>query len=146
MGPRHIAFGFLGFAVESLVLSSCVAPWTPAQVNEVAAECRKGIENGSIAPRPSPRIGIPAEPKPAGTPVVVYGASWCKACAIARSYLARRGIPYTELDVEEDESAAAARDAALASVGLGRTTSLPVVDVRGTVTIGFFPCVVEKVW
>ncbi len=66
--------------------------------------------------------------------------------ATAQAYLARRGIPYVERDVEEDRSAAASRDATPRAAGLRQTRTLPVVDVRGTVTIGFFPCVVEKVW
>ena len=48
--------------------------------------------------------------------------------------------------MDEDPSAAASRDATLAAAGLRLTKTLPVIDVRGTVTIGFFPCVVEKVW
>jgi glutaredoxin len=150
LSPRALpwsrpAIALLG-AAFSILSPSCMPVWTPADMDRVAAECRKGIENGSIAPRQSRYIGIPAAPKPPGTPVVIYGASWCRACALAKTYLARRGIPYVDRDVEEDASAVEDRDAALASVGLAPSTSLPIVDVRGTVTIGFFPCVIEKVW
>ena len=135
-----------GATVALAVLGSCGRPWTPTQIDQVAAQCHAGIESGSIAPRQSRDIGIPAKPKPAGDPVVIYGASWCPACTTAKAYLVRRGIPYVERDVEEDPSVAASRDATLAAAGLGLTKTLPVVDVRGTVTIGFFPCVIEKAW
>ncbi len=127
-------------------LQSCASAWTPAQIDAVAAQCRTGIEKGTIAPRQSADVGIPAQPKPPGTPVEIYGASWCSACATAKAYLTRRGIPYVDHDVEDDASAAAARDAELTAVGLRPTGDIPVIDVRGTVTIGFFPCVIEKVW
>jgi arsenate reductase-like glutaredoxin family protein len=119
---------------------------TPAELDKIAGQCRAGIADGSIALRPSTSIGIPAEPEPAGKPVIIYGASWCSACAGAVAYLERRRIPYVERDVEKDASAGADLSALLASVGLPPTRALPVVDVRGTVMIGFNPCVVEKFW
>jgi glutaredoxin len=86
-----------------------------------------------------------ASPKPAGTPVIVYGASWCSACRIAEDYMRRRGIPYTVADVD-DEKAAHDRVATLAAAQLPVSNTLPVIDVRGTVTVGFMPCVLEKAW
>jgi len=55
-------------------------------------------------------------------------------------------IPFVERDVEEDPGAQADSDRALARAGLVSTHTLPVVDVRGTVMIGFMPCIVEAAW
>jgi glutaredoxin len=81
-----------------------------------------------------------------GTPVVVYGTSWCKACEATTEYLARRQIPFVEKDVENDEDAAAEMRATLKTAGLRQANAFPVIDVRGTVTVGFFPCVLEAAW
>jgi glutaredoxin len=135
---RHFLATFVG-----LGFVGCAPTWTPEQIDTVATQCRAGIDDGRIAPRPSPRISIPPQLKPAGEPVIVYGASWCSACAIAEAYLDRRRIAYEARDVESNEGAAA-RDEALARAGLGPSSALPVIDARGVVTIGFFPCVIEK--
>jgi glutaredoxin len=133
-------------AALTALATGCASTFSAERIDDIATSCRAGIADGRINPRSSPNLGIPVQPRPAGEPVVIYGASWCAACAAAKAYMARRAIPFVERDVEEDPSAARARDAALASVGLGQTKSLPVIDVRGTVTIGFQPCVIEKVW
>jgi glutaredoxin len=117
--------------------------WTPDQIDEIAAHCQAWIESGT-APRQSPSIGIPAHLRPAGEPVIIYSAAWCTACATAEAYLARRRIAYVSRDVEVDGAAADERDQALARVGLGPTNAVPVVDVRGVVTVGFAPCVIER--
>ena len=50
-------------------------------------------------------------------------------------------------DVEEDAGARAALADATDAAGLGRSVrSLPVIDVRGTVVVGFAPCVLEQAW
>jgi glutaredoxin len=135
-----------GGLLALLILGSCAPTWSPAQIDEVSARCQTDLRDGSLALRPSRAIGIPEHARPTGEPVVVYGASWCSACEIATAYLARRGIPYVERDIEKDRSAAAACKAALNAVGLRFTGSIPVIDVRGFVTIGFFPCAIEQAW
>ncbi len=82
---------------------------------------------------------------PRGTPVVVYGASWCVACEDAAKYMQLEGIPFVERDIEDDAGEAAS-ERALRAAGLAPTRSLPVIDVRGTVTIGFIPCVIDAAW
>jgi glutaredoxin len=83
-------------------------------------------------------------PAARGSLGIIYGASWCGACHVAAQYLTRRGIPFVEKDVEEDPAAKHAADAALAAASLGGQHGLPVVDVRGTLMIGFLPCLVEQ--
>jgi glutaredoxin len=127
--------------------SACVAgsQWSSEKIDAVAGACRERPFEPRAA-SPGEGIAVPMRSKPAGTPVVVYGASWCEACAIAAAYLTRRGIPFVEKDVEEDDAAAVARLATLIAAGLQPRKTLPVVDVRGTVTLGFYPCVVEEAW
>jgi glutaredoxin len=83
-------------------------------------------------------------PRPAGRPVVIiYGAEWCGACHEAARYLRSKGIPYVEKDVEKDSGAASEMQQKLARNGL-RAGSIPVIDVRGKVMVGFNPQEVES--
>ena len=41
----------------------------------------------------------------AAGPVVMYATSWCPYCAKARAYFGRKGIAYTEYDVEKSPTA-----------------------------------------
>jgi glutaredoxin len=77
---------------------------------------------------------------------VIYGADWCEACAVAKEYMSRRSIPFVEHDVETDEGAKSQKDATLTAAGLPLSNNLPVIDVRGTVTTGFMPCVLDAAW
>jgi glutaredoxin len=122
--------------------------WSPAQIDQFYAGCRERLDrNGGARPvTPGDHVGLRAPADPRGTPIVIYGASWCGACHVAAQYLARRSIPFVEKDVEEDPAAKQAADAALAAASLGGQHGLPVMDVRGTVMIGFLPCLVEQAW
>ncbi len=68
--------------------------------------------------------------------VVIYGAEWCGACHDAARYLRRKGVAYVEKDIEKDADAAREMQAKLARNGL-RAGSIPVIDVRGKVMVGF---------
>jgi len=96
----------------------------------------------SSAPGAQADVGAPG--KPASRPVViVYGASWCGACHQAMDYLRRKGIPYVEKDVEKDPAAAREMQQKLAKNGLP-AGSIPVIDVRGKVMIGFDPHAIDS--
>jgi glutaredoxin len=87
---------------------------------------------------------LPGATKPASrTLVVIYGAEWCGACHDAARYLRRKGIAYVEKDVEKDPSAAREMQEKLAKRGL-HTGSIPVLDVRGKVMVGFNPAEVDS--
>jgi glutaredoxin len=75
--------------------------------------------------------------------VIVYGAEWCGACHDAMKYLKRKGIPYVEKDVEKDPAAAREMQEKLARNGL-RSGSIPVIDVRGKVMVGFNATEIEN--
>jgi glutaredoxin len=97
-------------------------------------------------PSAAPSGGAGAENAPQGsaqTPpmratVVVYGAEWCGACHEAARYLRRKGIAYVEKDIEKDPGAAREMQAKLERSGL-RGGSIPVIDVRGKIMVGFNP-------
>jgi glutaredoxin len=93
------------------------------------------------APPPASAGAPPSDPsnRPASrTLVIIYGAEWCGACHDAARYLRKKGIPYVEKDIEKDPSAAREMQQKLAKQGL-RTSSIPVLDVRGKVVVGFNP-------
>jgi len=79
----------------------------------------------------------------AGRPsVIVYGASWCSACHSAMAYFKKKGISFIEKDIEKDPEAAAEMNGKLRRAGL-RGGSIPVLDVRGRIFVGFDPRTVE---
>jgi glutaredoxin len=78
----------------------------------------------------------------AGAVVVIYGAEWCGACHEAAKYLRAKGIAYVDKDVEKDPAAAEEMQQKLAKNGL-RNGSIPVIDVRGKVMVGFNPAEID---
>jgi glutaredoxin len=76
-------------------------------------------------------------------PVIIYGASWCGPCHQAAAYLKKRGVRFIEHDIEQDSVAAREMQAKLAKVG-SRGGSIPVIDVRGTILVGFDAAAVER--
>jgi glutaredoxin len=80
---------------------------------------------------------------PAHPVVIIYGAEWCGACHEAARYMRSKGIAYVEKDVEKDSGAAHEMQEKLARNGL-RAGSIPVIDVRGKVMVGFNPEEVES--
>jgi glutaredoxin len=72
----------------------------------------------------------------AGVSVIIYGASWCGPCHQAAEYLTKRGVKFVLHDIEKDSSAQREMQAKLAKAG-ARGGSIPVLDVRGRILIGF---------
>lgn len=73
----------------------------------------------------------------AGQPaVIIYGASWCGPCHQAAAYLKKRGVRFVEHDIEQDSSAAREMQSKLSKAGV-RGGSIPVLDVRGRILVGF---------
>jgi glutaredoxin len=83
-----------------------------------------------------------AKARPAGFTVIVYGASWCGACHEAVAYLKRRKIPVIEKDIEQDPAAQSEMQTKLTRAGV-HGGSIPVIDVRGKILIGFEPHALE---
>lgn len=84
-----------------------------------------------------------AEHPPTQGVVVIYGAEWCGACHEAARYLRKKGIAYVEKDVEKDPSAAREMQQKLARSGL-HSGSIPVLDVRGKMMVGFNPAEIDS--
>ncbi|MDY7229311.1 glutaredoxin domain-containing protein [Hyalangium rubrum] len=83
---------------------------------------------------PSRRTGSRAEARSEG--VVIYTTAWCGYCKRAKAWLKARGVAFVERDVEKDPDAAAelANKAAAAKKS---PRGVPVIDVKGTLVLGF---------
>lgn len=68
--------------------------------------------------------------------VVVYKTVWCGVCTKLQQYLKQKGVEFVAKDIEKDKAAAAelAAKAKKAGISLG---SVPVIDVRGEMMVGF---------
>lgn len=77
-------------------------------------------------------------PPGSGGPVVIYGADWCKPCHQAEDYLRQRKVAVVLKDIEQDPAAQAEMQRKLAAANL-RNASIPVIDVGGTLLVGFSP-------
>jgi glutaredoxin len=90
-------------------------------------------------PRPANDTGSrdapPAQQSGAVT-VIIYGASWCGPCHQAADYLKSRGVAYVMKDIEETPGAASEMRDKLSRAG-NRGGSIPVIDVRGQILVGF---------
>ena len=75
--------------------------------------------------------------------VIVYKTAWCGVCKKVESYLKKKGVPYTAKDIETDRAAASELQAK-ASQQKVRTGSVPVIDVKGTLIVGFDRARLEK--
>jgi glutaredoxin len=110
---------------------------------------RKAFATASAPPEESATETSPEEPaggasaaKRAPLTVIVYGASWCAACHEAVAYLKRRKVPVIEKDIEQDPAADNEMRAKLARAGV-HGGSIPVIDVKGKILIGFEPHALE---
>jgi glutaredoxin-like YruB-family protein len=65
------------------------------------------------------------------TKVTVYSATWCAFCHQAKQYFDKIGVKYTDKDVESDPSIAQE------SIKLSGQTGIPVINIDGTIIIGF---------
>jgi glutaredoxin len=129
--------------------------WMTRTDFEQMAVARREKTGPTLAQTAAPGTGAPAASDqggaardPAGgaaaarATVIIYGAEWCGACHDAAKYLRKKGIAYIEKDVEKDPDAAREMQAKLAKNGL-RAGSIPVIDVRGHVMVGFNPVEID---
>jgi len=79
----------------------------------------------------------------ASSDVIIYGASWCGACHEAQAFLRARGIPFIERDIERDPGAREAMQQAASAAGIP-TSSIPIIDFRGTIIRGFDQQALER--
>lgn len=69
--------------------------------------------------------------------VIVYSTPTCPYCVMAKNYFKKAGVEYKDVDVSVDESAA--REMVMKSGQMG----VPVIDINGSVVVGFRPDVFE---
>lgn len=84
-----------------------------------------------------------AAAEPANKSVVVYGATWCGACAKTRSYLKSKHVPFVDKDIDADSSAAREMRVKLSKAGI-QSSGIPVIDVGGKVMVGFDPGALDR--
>jgi glutaredoxin len=112
---------------------------------------RRGAWESEIEKRREAYLAKTAPPRQAGTgsdgegppgqargavTVIIYGASWCGPCHQAADYLKSRGVSYVMKDIEETPGAADEMRDKLSRAG-HHGGSIPVIDVRGQILIGF---------
>lgn len=86
------------------------------------------------AARVSRLLGLAPAVEPAR--VILYSAPWCGFCKKAAAYLRGRGVPFEQRDIEASQAAAEELSAKLQRAGL-RGGGIPVLDIDGTIVIGF---------
>jgi len=65
------------------------------------------------------------------TNVVIYSASWCAFCHMAKQYLGGLKVPFKEIDVEHDHEAARELVEKTGQAGI------PVIEIGDETIIGF---------
>ena len=64
-------------------------------------------------------------------PIKVYTTPACPYCTILKEFLKRNNVEFEEIDV------AANRDAALEMIAKSGQIGVPVIDIDGTIVIGY---------
>jgi glutaredoxin 3 len=70
--------------------------------------------------------------------VKVFSTPSCPWCTRAKDYLKSKGVNYTDLDVSQD------RNAAMEMIQKSRQRGVPVLDINGTIVIGFNQPEIDK--
>ncbi|MGE5247817.1 MAG: glutaredoxin family protein [Verrucomicrobiota bacterium] len=63
--------------------------------------------------------------------IVIYNTSWCRDCKAAKKFLAERGLPFEEIDIEQHPEAA--EIVMKMNDGMRK---VPTLDVEGTFVSG----------
>lgn len=63
--------------------------------------------------------------------ITIYSADWCAFCHAAKDYLTKKGIEFTEKNVDKEP------EAAMESVQKSGQRGIPVLDIGGDIIIGF---------
>jgi glutaredoxin len=97
-------------------------------------------QSGAPAPPADPTQAAPdpnrQDPNAGRPAVIIYGAEWCGPCHEAQAYLRKKGITFVEKDVDKDPGAAREMQSKLQRAGKPGG-SIPVLDVRGKILVGF---------
>lgn len=144
LGAKGASGGYRVFTMAAAEWDALISARRAARL--AAATPGASASGGVAAPGLAPAPGGSAVGAPAGALVVVlYGASWCGPCHEAMDYMKRRHIPAIEKDIEQDPTAAGEMQAKLARVGR-HGGSIPVLDVAGTILVGWSPNALETAY
>lgn len=102
------------------------------EFEKLAVDRRKANGQKQLEARAAASV-LPGNEQPQ---VIIYGASWCGPCHQAADYLKANHVPYVLKDIEEDSGANREMQGKLQAQGM-RGGSIPVIDVRGKLLIGF---------
>ncbi len=80
---------------------------------------------------PTPETQIDS---PTAKSVTVYSADWCAFCHAVKNYLDSKNVAYTEKNIEDK---AKGQQYAQESVEKSGQTGIPVLDIAGTIIVGF---------
>ncbi len=83
------------------------------------------------------------EVKPQTEAIIVYKTEWCGVCKKLRQWLDSKNVEYVLKDIEKDPEAAAELRAKSQAAGVAMG-SVPVIDVRGELFVGFDRKALEK--
>lgn len=120
----------------------------PREEFEKVAATRRAKSGKAIEAKPAASAPPPSGSGEAGDlvdrpDVIIYGAEWCGPCHQAEAYMKSHKIPYVEKDIEKDSGAQREMRAKLAKAGM-RSGSIPVIDVKGKLLLGFDANAVER--
>ena len=63
--------------------------------------------------------------------ITIYSADWCAYCHAAKDYLTKKGITFTEKDVQADQKYLQE------SIDKSGQMGIPVLDIDGEIVVGF---------
>lgn len=63
--------------------------------------------------------------------IIVYSTTFCPYCKMAKEYLDQKGVSYKDVNVQEDDEAAAEMIRKSGQMGV------PVLDINGKIIVGF---------
>ncbi len=70
--------------------------------------------------------------------ITVYSTTFCPYCKMAKEYLTQKGVPFKDINVQEDDQAAA--DMIRKSGQMG----VPVLDINNTIIVGFDRAAIDE--
>ncbi len=72
------------------------------------------------------------------TKPIIYSANWCAFCHAAKQYFDKLGVQYEVRDIERDHAYATE------SVEKSGQMGIPVIDIDGTIIVGFDKPKIDK--
>lgn len=70
--------------------------------------------------------------------VTVYSTPTCPYCVFAKEYFKEHDVPFTDVDVSRDH------DGAREMIAKSGQMGVPVIDINGTILVGFQPKAFEE--